>query len=478
MTPSSDPTRPWAPLTKSEFLAFGECDKDLWLSRRRPEAVDRPPPGAFDRLLMQDGYAVEAFARRMFAARGDAGDCSYQVEFADGRCLVRADVVRTLPDGRIEIYEVKSSTSPRDHIVDACFQRIVAERSGARVAASYVVHVSADYRRDGEIEPEGLLVVAPVDAEIAAIRADVEEAIGRALALLAEEAIDETGCGCVFRPRARRCASYDYLNRGHPSLSVHLLPRMAGARLARLVETGRLSVHDAGPADVTPAQLPVLVALQTDRPVIERDGIRRFLGGLSFPLHFYDYETAAGAIPMADGHGPHEQIPVQFSCHVLGEDGTLAHGEFLADRHGDEEALAQALRSVIGDRGSVIVWNEAFEKGCNARMGRLLPGHAAFLDDVNARTVDLMAPFRAHYVHPGFEGSTSIKKVLPVLCPSLTYDGMPVHDGTGAILAFREMAECVDETRRAELRANLISYCRLDTQAMVEIYRRLVAECT
>ena len=465
------------PLTKSEFLAFLECEKDFWLQRRRPDAINRPPPSDFDKLLMEDGYAVEAVARAMFAARADAERFTYQTQLTDGHCFARADIIGMLPDGRVEIYEVKSSTSPKEHIADACFQRIVAERSGLEVAASYIVHVDSDYRRSGALDAEAFLVFAPVDEAIAQVRAEIEEGIEHALALLAEETIDETGCGCLLKSRARQCASFAYFNPNQPDPSVHVLPRMAGARLAKLVEEGRQSVHDATPDDVTAAQLPVLLAMQSGKPIIDRDAIRTFLAELTFPLHFYDYETAAGAIPMAEGHGPHEQIPVQFSCHVLAEDGSLSHAEFLAQNHGEEGALVEALRLTVEDAGSVLVWNETFERGCNRRMARLLPDDADFLEDVNIRTVDLMSPFRRHYVDPGFYGSTSIKKVLPVLCPSLSYDGMAVHDGTGAILAFREMVDCQETDRRDALRDQLIEYCRLDTLAMVEIYRRLVATC-
>lgn len=463
------------PLTKSDFLAFFECEKDFWLRRRRPDAVDRQPPGEFDRLLMLDGYAVEAVARAMLEGRPDADRFTYQKEFTNGRCLIRTDAVGLLPDGCVELYEVKSSTSPKDHLVDVCFQRIVAEKSGAKVARSWLIHVNADYRRHGELDAIDFLLIADVDDAIAAIRPEIEKAVDRALAIMASEAIDETGCGCVLKSSGRHCPSFAFFNPNHPDPSAHMLPRMSGTRLAKLVEQNRLGIEDIAPDDVTPAQLPVLLALKSGAAQIDHNSIRAFLANLAFPLHFYDYETAAGAIPQADGHGPHEQIPVQFSCHVLSDDGSVDHHEFLAKAFGDEALLVEALGSAIGDAGSVLVWNETFEKSCNRRMARLVPSHDVFLESVNARTVDLMAPFRKHYVHPGFGGSTSIKKVLPVLCPSLSYEDLAVHDGTSAILAFREMVACTDHLRRDLLRSQLLEYCRLDTLAMLEIYRVLMA---
>lgn len=458
-------------LTKSEFLSFLACEKDAWLGRHRPDAFERPPPGDFDRLLIADGYAVENVARSMFASRPDCADFAFQVEITDGRCLARADIVRTLPDGRIGIFEVKSSSSAKDHIADACFQRIVAERAGYSVAGSFVVHVSKDYRRKGELDPSAILLSVPVDDEIAAMRVEIEAGIDRALAIMAQQEIDETGCGCLLKSRAQRCAAFEYLNPDIPHPSAHVLPRMGGKRLATLVEEGRLAIKDVTATDVTSAQAPILEALQSGEPIIDRAALRTFLQRLAFPLYFYDYETAGAAIPMADGHGPHEQIPTQFSCHILHADGNLTHTEFLAEGYGDEGALVTALRAAIGPEGSLIVWNESFEKACNTRMARLLPSEAPFLEDLNRRTVDLMVPFQKHFVHPGFVGSTSIKKVLPVLCPHLSYEGMAVSDGTAAILAFREMADTKDSSQRKALRRHLLDYCRLDSLAMVEIYR-------
>lgn len=109
------------------------------------------------------------------------------------------------------------------------------------------------------------------------------------------------------------------------------------------------------------------------------------------------------------------------------------------------------------------------------RLAELVPSAAAFLEDLNARTVDLMDPFKADYVHPGFGGSNSIKKVLPVLCPQLQYDQNAVHDGAGAMEAWMAMVSTADEQERSRLQQELKDYCRLDSLAMVEIYNALKA---
>ena len=110
---------------------------------------------------------------------------------------------------------------------------------------------------------------------------------------------------------------------------------------------------------------------------------------------------------------------------------------------------------------------------CNKRLSKLLPNHTDYFERLNERTVDLMVPFKADYVHPGFQGSTSIKKVLPVVCPELQYPKDTVHDGAGAMEAWAEMTSTENAKRREELRKELLTYCHLDSLAMVEIFKVL-----
>jgi len=79
-----------------------------------------------------------------------------------------------------------------------------------------------------------------------------------------------------------------------------------------------------------------------------------------------------------------------------------------------------------------------------------------------------------HVYHPSFFGSFSIKKVLPVLVPDLSYEGLEVADGDTAITRFARMArgeitaDAMEVTRR-----QLLEYCRMDTLAMVRLHETL-----
>lgn len=469
------------PLSKSDFLEYRHCAKAFWLKRHRPEATEWPAPSAFDRMLMADGYAVEAQARRLIETWPDHDQCQFQVEFvADGLLLARVDLVKEREDGALDLYEIKGSTSLKgsagDHVVDACFQQIVVERAGFRVRSLSIIHVNGEYVRVGEIDPTALLTIVDVTGRAEDQRHALEGEIGEALALIAQAEIDERGCSCRHSGSpANHCASFAHFNRDLTAPTAHLLPRISEKRLKALDAEGRLAINAVHADELTPSQLPTWTALTTGNAVINSEAITAFIASLTWPLHFYDYETFGSAVPIAEGYRPHAQIPVQFSLHRLHKDGQLEHFEFLADQPGLQGQLAEKLIAVVDQTGSLLVWNESFEKACNRRLIEMHPQHKSFFLDINSRTIDLMAPFKADYVHPDFLGSTSIKKVLPVLCPDLSYAGLPVHDGSGAMEAWSGLINEENDEERVRMREELLAYCKLDTLAMLEIFAVLRA---
>jgi len=140
-------------------------------------------------------------------------------------------------------------------------------------------------------------------------------------------------------------------------------------------------------------------------------------------------------VPYFDGLRPYQQLPFQYSLHILdAPDAEVRHVEYLHRSNSNPaQPLTEALMSHIGDTGTVVTWNMSFEKTCNTLLGELVPEHADFYTDLNDRIVDLMTPFsKSWYVDSGFKGSASIKKVLPVLVPELSHKILEISDGSTA----------------------------------------------
>ena len=137
------------------------------------------------------------------------------------------------------------------------------------------------------------------------------------------------------------------------------------------------------------------------------------------------------------------------------------------------------MQKRIGNAGTIIVWSKKFECSRNKELAERIPDFKNFFDSVNNRTYDLMDIFtKQHFVHKDFHGSASLKSVLPVLVPSLSYDALEIREGGSASLAYEKwmMGEMTEEEWQKTHQA-LLDYCKLDTLAMVEILGVLNAIC-
>jgi hypothetical protein len=103
----------------------------------------------------------------------------------------------------------------------------------------------------------------------------------------------------------------------------------------------------------------------------------------------------------------------------------------------------------------------------------MYPEKQKFLQGMIDRTMDLEDPFKEGYVDIQFQGSTSIKKVLPALVPELDYSAMKVASGTDAMEAWHRLVGLPDGPAKDELKASMLEYCKLDTLAMVRIFNFL-----
>jgi len=185
----------------------------------------------------------------------------------------------------------------------------------------------------------------------------------------------------------------------------------------------------------------------------------------------------SSVVPTFDGMSPYKDYPFQYSLHVLRSPDTgVEHYEYLHSENSNPmPGLLKQLKQDIGNEGTVLAWNMSYEKGCNDRMVALYPEYSEFLVDLNERIVDLMTPFsEMWYFHKDFFGSASVKNVMPVLAPELSYKDLNVGSG---LLARRMWTQTVLEGKHEEDRAQILEdlskYCTLDTYAMVRIFQEL-----
>jgi hypothetical protein len=116
----------------------------------------------------------------------------------------------------------------------------------------------------------------------------------------------------------------------------------------------------------------------------------------------------------------------------------------------------------------------AFEKGILKDLGEFLPNHSKRLHAVIDGLVDLMEPFRRREIyHWQMAGSYSLKSVLPVLVPELSYEGLAISDGDMASEAYFTMGEISDPEELRKLRRALLEYCGQDTLGLVRLLEKM-----
>jgi hypothetical protein len=244
-----------------------------------------------------------------------------------------------------------------------------------------------------------------------------------------------------------------------------------------MIHRGILKISDVpDTADLNDKQKKQCEAVRTGSRHVDPAELRAFLETLVYPLYFLDFETFQTAIPLFDGVRPYQKVPFQFSLDVVPAPGAPPmHHSYLSEGRSrpDPEILA-LLQDKLGDSGSIVSYNAAFEKSVLNQAVEAYPEFKEWWDAAERRFVDLLAPFRAFaFYHPSQTGSASLKAVLPALTGS-GYESLDIADGEAAGREYQRVAfGGVEEGERKKVRKQLEDYCGMDTVGMIRIVEEL-----
>lgn len=456
-------------LTKSDYITYLDSPLHLWALKNNQ--YERKLSD-FDKHLIKQGYEVETLARE-YVKKYISKDTQYQKIYQTDDLFARADIVV----GH-DIYEVKSSTEiSKEDEHDISFQYYLAKTLG-QVDNIYLIHLNKDYIRGNKLDLKELFVIEDMTS-LAKKRWEYTEATV-AEALLISNKDTPQGLSPCYNPKtcpSKALCFPDTL----PEYSIYDVSRISKKHIDALREMGIVDMRNI-PSEFNIAQKQKLQieATKKDKIVIDEKKILSELDNLQFPIYFLDYETYSWAVPQFEGHKPYENVVFQFSLHILkNKNGNLSHYEYIAITKKDPILdVLNILKDVIGDNGSILVWNKTFEKGCNEEMARIYPQYEQFLLNLNRRIYDLGDIFKYQmYIDPQFKGSWSIKNVLPVLAPDLNYHDMEIGKGDEAMVNWYRLSyERQPQEETESTKKNLLKYCELDTYAMYRIYDFLVSK--
>lgn len=481
-------------IPKETFLSACICPTRGWFAHRaEPETIG---PGVQWRFWVGNhigalarqwlGTGVELQRTPVEVAAASTGDAIaahrtpllFEATFVWKRFVARADALRRTDYGW-DLIEIKSGKSPevgeaveQKYIDDLAYTHCVANGAGLAIERAVLVLINRDYRLGG-MEPmfAEIDVTEPVverAAEFAAIAEDIADAV---LAVDAPPAKLKLVCG--------KCDHYasDCLGRGVPD-PLFILPRLSEKRFAELKQYERISRLPAD-ASLTDPQQRIAAVIRSGAPSVDSRELA-ILQEVRWPVSYLDFEAVMPPLPWFVGTTPYETVPFQYSVHRRETPaGGCSHHEYLAPFDGDwRREMTERMLEVLGDSGSIVVYS-GYEKGRLKALAVTFPDLASRLDAVIDRLFDLEVVFKKGYCHPGFAGRTSIKKVLPVMVPELSYNRLVVNNGDDALGLFGlirvgEIAGPAVDGHRTDL----LTYCELDTFAMVELHAKTLALLT
>ena len=387
------------------------------------------------------------------------------------------------PEGMAVVLVRETTSIKKSALVEAAFLLFCFKRCGVEPTKIYLYHLEKSYDRHGALDLESLFAVRDITTR-AKKSLEQEQAKLEEFASLLDtdpelERFKDVPCrraaGCpVCRDEVEPAAQDDLSTLFRAGHLAHEL-RAEGYRSIVEVPEQRLS------KPIHRIQRKTLLERGSH---VDSEAIDSFLARLEYPLFYLDFEATSSAIPPMDGVAPWEHVPYLYSLHVERQPGAAPeHSAFIMDPGADQRReMAEKLVSAVGSRGSLVVYSAGFESSILARLSSAVPELGPDLEKVSARLVDLLDPFSAFaFYHYSQQGKVSLKTVLPLLTES-DYSDEDVQDGYTANVAYRHLAERAaasgglaesEAARAREVLEQLVSYCTMDTLAMVQIIARL-----
>jgi hypothetical protein len=483
-------------LSKSRFMSGMQCHERLYFELYEAKEADQRSEG--QQLILDQGIRVGELARGYFAGGEHIGEdhmnhdvamahtaraladkavpALYEAAFQHDDVRIRADLLARAPRGAFDLAEVKSSTKLKDeHLWEVALQTHVLLRAGLNLRRSGLLHINRDYVYPGGAhDPRKLFTLHDVSGEIKPLLRKVPRLLKAMRGPLWEKNPPAVSVGDhCYAPYV--CPFFSACHPPGPKHPVTDLWRPSNALMERLEADEIESILDI-PKDydgLSPTNQRIRNAVVSGRPFMA-PAIREILKALKPPVFFLDFETISPGIPLYPGTRPYDQILVQWSVHRVNKDGSIRHFEFLHDGAGDPRPpFLETLLTTLGTKGDVCVYS-SFEATQLRAMRQAFPEFALPIEKIIGRLVDLLPLIRKHVYHPEFHGSFSIKSVLPALSPPMGYDDLAITDGGSATAAYTTMVSAdTPSAARKRLRDDLLRYCRRDTEAMVELWRKL-----
>ena len=479
-------------LSKSKFLAAFQCRKRLWLEihdkdkatpiNKVQEAIFNQGHFVGDLAMNQYPNGVEITSDYLDIPKGITitkevikknPPSIFEGFFQYNNVLVRPDIMVNNNDGSWDFIEVKSSTKLKEeNIRDVAIQTYVLIGSGIKIRNYYLMHINRECQFP---DLDNLFELEDLTDEIIPFISDMDNSLINLRLMLDEKKEPDIPIG-THCTNPYNCSFKEYCWKDVPEYSVFNIPGMYLSKKEELYKKDLIDIQDVGKNfDLKNRQKDFFDSYISKKPIINKKAIAKELDALEYPLYFIDFETFSPAVPQFKGLHPYEQYPFQYSCHIMDKNNNLTHKEYLhTDTQDPRLPLTESLIKTLEQKGTIIAFNAAFEKGVINKLANQFPQYENQLLSINKRFWDQLIIFKKYYMDYRFKGSNSLKAVLPIIVSGMDYSHLDVSDGNKAQVAWADMITLSNSEQKETLITQLLEYCKLDTLAMVEIHKKLI----
>ena len=506
-------------LTKTAFLDYCFCPGYLWAKTNDPDfrqSTDDDPRA-------QQGIEVDVKARGLFpdgqlveGTNKQAADQTTQLAqdkqtkvifqatvMTANNLLAKADILERDPANKQGwiLYEVKASSQVKaKHLIDLAFQKLAFEANDWQINRTEIVLLDKNYYLTDQIDINKLFkITTDVSQQVedclnqplfALKRASwlaksiagykIDDLIEMAKSDLSRLSNDRPQCVCLEKSRSNHCPAVSYFYADLPKYSIYDISYIKANQIQYFRDHNIVDVADLVQDEASQEQLNdrqrQQIELYPKQKLINKSDLTRQINSLKEPIFFLDYETVSQPIPFLQRSGPYWQIPFLFVIYQdVGKSRREKHYLVESFNQAQFQKLAQELVGFLGDEGSIIVWNQSFEKKVNYNLAAIFPELADKLEAINDRIYDLMEIFRTGiYQDSRFKGKFSIKKIAPVLLDNNPYQDSDIKQGDEASNQWLSATQSRSNQHRQTIFQSLIKYCQADTIATADIYQQLL----
>ncbi|HRG73359.1 MAG TPA: DUF2779 domain-containing protein [Leptospiraceae bacterium] len=487
-------------LTKSRFMLGLKCDSLLWNQYHTATTHHYSPKNESNlhrmniqnesvlfhaRNLYPNGVEIPR-QTSMFSAHKltqknlEERKVIYNASFLSSEFFSRTDIlIPSEEDDSWEIIQIKSSINiKRDNVKDLLFQLHVAKLCGLNIKDCSILNVNPHYVFENELDLKQFFVKISLLEKMKYARDEFSKQLTYFKSLIHKadtpSITQEYSCSSPKNCSLKTC--WNELGDG----DIFNL-REGGDLVLKFYKSGIRYLKDIPDnPDLTFSQKVQIETERTKIPYLQIDKLKDFVNSFQYPLYFLDFETINPALPIYPKTKPYQHIPFLYSLHVqINPDLPLEHYSFIDNGKEDPRLnILSELSKLISSKGTIICYNDTFEKRCLRESVELFPQYADWYSSILENFKDLSDPFKFfYYYHPDQKGSASLKAVLPALT-GLDYKELGINDGNMANLEFLRSKIMKLSSEEVNAIYSLLSeYCKMDTYAMVKVVealRRLV----